>query len=597
MTKPIIMDMREMTLSKEVYARKPGRFFAMFIYGLLVLLATALAWAYWGRIDIVVRAQGMIRPHAQTALVINAVGGEVRGMYFYEGRRVATGDVLYIIDTFHLENEYRAVAERLEHLRFDLAGLELYRDSINAGVNLIGGFNEEMATRFDAFHMNMTALQHGSDNQWQTLAENERALEASIVQTQAELTVLRAFEASVLQGSNRFTTAATEDVHYRELRNAYRNQYQHFVAETQALRLQVTAAQASLAGSQLLRGSVAQGQSLFVEDGVGSMDSNAAHGNRLYVARFNEYILAAEQLHAVHEQALAQVETYAALYAAGVVSRLTVETAETAATRAYHAIAELRNGYLITLDAAIRTEENRIAQLNNQIQSLRTGTLAGISGQILALEAEVTAMTQALAQLHLQQEGMFFVGYEAGDAATLRLGEMNRTLVQMTAIEQDIAQLELTVAGIAVQINDATVRAPIDGIVSVHSELTVGSFAPGGVQVLSVIPTRDALLNTHIFVNNNDIGRLSEGLIVRYDIAAMPRRDFGNILGTVTRISADILPEAGGFFIVEAEIEDRTFYDTRGDGMELRVGMAFEARIVVDRQRILFYLLDRLNLR
>jgi len=578
--------MREMTLSKELYDRKPGRFFALFIYGLLVLLATALAWAYWGRIDIVVRAQGIIRPHAQMALVINAVGGEVRGMYFYEGRRVAAGDVLYIIDTFHLENEYRAVAERLDHLRFDLAGLELYRQSIDAGVNLVGAFNDEMSTRFDAFHMNMTALQHGSDNQWQTLAENERALEASIVQAQTELTVLRAFEASVLQGANRFTTAATDDVHYHELRNAYRNQYQHFVAETQALRLQASAAQVTLAGNQVLRASVTGGLSMF-----------AAYDLGLYRARFEEYLLAEVQLRETHTQAVAQADTYVALYAAGVVSRLTVENAETAATRAYHAIAELRNGYLITLDAAIRTEQNRIAQLDNQVQSLRTGTLAGISAQILALEADVTAMTQALAQLRLQQEGMFFVGYEAGDAAALRLGEMNRTLAQMTAIEQDIAQLALSSAGIKSQINDATVRAPIDGIVSVHSELTVGSFAPGGVQVLSVIPTWDELLNTHIFVNNNDIGRLSEGLTVRYDIAAMPRRDFGDILGTVTRISADMSPEAGGFFIVEAEIEDRTFYDTRGEGMELRVGMAFEARIVVDRQRILFYLLDRLNLR
>ncbi|MCL2365281.1 MAG: HlyD family secretion protein [Defluviitaleaceae bacterium] len=584
--KPIILDMREMTLSKELYDRKPGRFFALFIYGLLVLLATALAWAYWGRIDIVVRAQGIIRPHAQMALVINAVGGEVRGMYFYEGRRVAAGDVLYIIDTFHLENEYRAVAERLDHLRFDLAGLELYRQSIDAGVNLVGAFNDEMSTRFDAFHMNMTALQHGSDNQWQTLAENERALEASIVQAQTELTVLRAFEASVLQGANRFTTAATDDVHYHELRNAYRNQYQHFVAETQALRLQASAAQVTLAGNQVLRASVTGGLSMF-----------AAYDLGLYRARFEEYLLAEVQLRETHTQAVAQADTYVALYAAGVVSRLTVENAETAATRAYHAIAELRNGYLITLDAAIRTEQNRIAQLDNQVQSLRTGTLAGISAQILALEADVTAMTQALAQLRLQQEGMFFVGYEAGDAAALRLGEMNRTLAQMTAIEQDIAQLALSSAGIKSQINDATVRAPIDGIVSVHSELTVGSFAPGGVQVLSVIPTWDELLNTHIFVNNNDIGRLSEGLTVRYDIAAMPRRDFGDILGTVTRISADMSPEAGGFFIVEAEIEDRTFYDTRGEGMELRVGMAFEARIVVDRQRILFYLLDRLNLR
>ena len=81
-------------------------------------------------------------------------------------------------------------------------------------------------------------------------------------------------------------------------------------------------------------------------------------------------------------------------------------------------------------------------------------------------------------------------------------------------------------------------------------------------------------------------------------IAAMPRRDFGEITGTITRISTDVA--AGdcmhGFFVVESEIEDRVYYDTRGQGVSLRVGMSFDARIIVERQRILFYLLDRLNL-
>jgi len=86
--------------------------------------------------------------------------------------------------------------------------------------------------------------------------------------------------------------------------------------------------------------------------------------------------------------------------------------------------------------------------------------------------------------------------------------------------------------------------------------------------------------------------------IVRYDIAALPRRGFGEITGTITRISTDISVEDGlvGFFIAESEIEDRTYYDTRGNGVDLRVGMGFEARIIVEQQRILFYLLDRLNL-
>ena len=58
-------------------------------------------------------------------------------------------------------------------------------------------------------------------------------------------------------------------------------------------------------------------------------------------------------------------------------------------------------------------------------------------------------------------------------------------------------------------------------------------------------------------LNNNDIAQISEGMTVRYDIAAMPRREFGEIAGQITRISTDIAIDQGmqGYFIVESEQE------------------------------------------
>jgi len=82
-----------------------------------------------------------------------------------------------------------------------------------------------------------------------------------------------------------------------------------------------------------------------------------------------------------------------------------------------------------------------------------------------------------------------------------------------------------------------------------------------------------------------------------FDIPAMPRRDFGDIIGTIARISPDITTQYGlhGYFLVESLLENKIYYDTRGNEANLRVGLHFEARVIVDRQRILFYLLDQLN--
>jgi HlyD family secretion protein len=128
--------------------------------------------------------------------------------------------------------------------------------------------------------------------------------------------------------------------------------------------------------------------------------------------------------------------------------------------------------------------------------------------------------------------------------------------------------------------------------------LLEGSFLMTGVNVLSIVPFIEEMLTANIFISNNDIALIEEGMAVRYDIPAMPRRDFGEITGNITRISADASTSDGllGYFLVESLLEDRVYYDTRGNGANLRIGMHFDSRITVNRQRILFYLLDQVNL-
>ena len=580
--KPIIMDMREMSLSKEVYDKKPQRFFSIFIYGLLVIVITALVWAYFGRLDIVVRAHGIIRPHGQTALVINTVPGKIQGVFFYEGQRVSQGDVLYLVDTFHLENERQQLIEQLDSLNFELASLELFRDSIEAGENLIGSFNGELSSRFDAFLVNIAAIEHGASNQIHLLQEEEQAFRDAIFYADFELDTLRAFENSILQGRDLFGGVVGSG-RSREIRNTYRNQYLRYTLEMEDLRFQIATTRASLEGYQMIRASIIGGENLFPP------------GLCIYRSMYDEHMLHQRQLVESYALAYEDYLIYTALYQAGAVALMEKQAAATRLNNIRASIDESGTNFLLRIDNLSRNADIRLSQLENQAELLHIGTLAAISGKMLALETSALEMNHALTQTMRQKEAIFFVGYEAGDAANLRLGEIARNLGQINAISQDITRISLGIAGIDAQINESTVRASIGGKVSVHTELIEGGFVLGGEQVLSIIPTREEMLNANIFVSNADIGQITEGMIVRYEIAALPRRDFGEITGVITRISSDVSAE-NGLFRVESDIEDRTYYDARGNGVDLRVGMGFEARIIVEEQRILFYLLDRLNL-
>ena len=260
-------------------------------------------------------------------------------------------------------------------------------------------------------------------------------------------------------------------------------------------------------------------------------------------------------------------------------------------------IEEHITGFMLRVNNGIRDAQNRLIDSNNQIETFMLNSRITVGNQILQTENIAHDLSQRITQTSLQQENIFISGEEFGDVAISRLGEINRTLNQISLIEQELLTLRSNYARLLSQIEDSIVRAQINGEINMHVEILEGSFLMSGVNVMSIIPAREEMLTANIFISNNDIVFLEEGMIVRYDIPAMPRRDFGEITGNIIRISADATTNDGlhGYFLVESLLEDRVYYDARGNGTMLRVGMYFEARMIVDRQRILFYLLDQIN--
>ena len=71
--KLILMNINEMSDSREVYDSKPNPAFAIFIYIILGIITVALTWTYFGRIDIVVKSEGVLRPNSQVVTVCSTV--------------------------------------------------------------------------------------------------------------------------------------------------------------------------------------------------------------------------------------------------------------------------------------------------------------------------------------------------------------------------------------------------------------------------------------------------------------------------------------------------------------------------------------------
>ena len=585
--KHVIMEMNEISLSKEVYDSRPHPFFAIFIYALLAMLIISLVWAYFGQIDIVVRAQGIIRPNAQMAQVINAVSGEVQEVLFTDGMHVAQGDVLYILQTFHLETEARTLEERLVILENELLALNLYRDSIEAGENLIGDVNDEHSARFDSFYVNLTAMEHIGLNQNQIFEESLADLEGSLSNVRFELDMLRTLEESMLNGEDLFGGYAQISVgRNREIFNTYRNRYLTYASDLANLEFQNQTISEALEGYTLVRDSIERGYSLFIEHST-------------YSGLYEEYRMQLELLQERYDLAETAYRRNTNLHESGIISQIDLQETEVARNMARFNLEDHMASFTLRINNSIRDTETRLTDSGNQRENFMLNSRVSVSNQIVQLESSVRELSQQVTQTILNQETVFLVGEELGNVAVNRLNEINRTLNQISAAEQELLILRSSHAQLKSQIEDSTVKAQIDGVINMHVELLEGSFLMTGINVLSIIPFREEMLTANIFISNNDIALIEEGMVVRYDIPAMPRRDFGEITGNITRISADVSANEGllGYFLAESLLEDRVYYDTRGNGANLRVGMHFDSRISVNRQRILFYLLDQINFR
>jgi len=585
--KEITVDIGDVTLHKEVYNSRPNKFFAIFIYGLLAMILIAGTWAFFGYIDIVVRATGVIRPGSQTAIVTNAVSGEVREVFFYDGMRVGQGDVLYIIDTFHLENELSVLEERLDTLVHELDSLNLYVASIEAGQNLLGGLNQELSARLDSFLLNLSAMEHDADTQMGILQTELENIEETLSDTHFELSALRALEASIASSRDRFDEFVFgTNARAIEMRNTYRSLFFQYMTEMSNFDFLYNNASASLLGLTTLRDSVEQNENLFSDE------------RNIYQGMFNEHVLHLGQLQERYELATEEVRIHTMLFEIGDISRAELQSRENTLEMIRFEIDSYMSGLLLGMDNEIRDTQNRIISINNQRGVFHLDTIVSVGNQLLQLENASRDLEQRASQNRLRQDSLFLADDGLGDVAIVRLNELNATLSLINTTEQEISRLQANHASTLVQIQESTVRAQISGEVNAGVELVSGVFLMSGVTVLTIIPEREDVLTANIFVSNNDIGSIAEGLAVQFDIPALPRRDFGAIYGYITRISSDVATGDGiqGLFIVESELADMMYYDTRGNTSELRVGMAFEARIVTDRQRILFFLLDRVNL-
>jgi len=244
-------------------------------------------------------------------------------------------------------------------------------------------------------------------------------------------------------------------------------------------------------------------------------------------------------------------------------------------------------------DAARLELDATLLERDSFISETRLSVLQGISG----LEWNIIEFDAAL----LGVESILETPGGGFSEELLRERHMLDTLTSISdtlfSLQNNLETLQIDITGLRQAIEDATVVAPIDGVVSMFGEMNVGDFIQTGMDIATILPVSDGEHRVMLLVSNADIADIEEGQRIYFRFAALPFADFGEMPGRVTRISTDAHSSEDGqsFFVVEAEMDSGSLFDRNGVESEIRVGMVCDARVITNTQRIIHWVLERLN--
>ena len=503
-----ILNIRDISDSREILEERPHRFVSFFVYILIAILAAVFIWAWVGEIDYYVRAQGEVRPNDRISTIRTSLTGRVTEFNLVEGKQVNRGDLLLAIDVESQLTTEEILARQYNSIQREINNLELFRKSIIQGENLFDVNNPNHVDYYFRYQKYLTDTAVAVEQIRNTNVDLER-----------------------LRSDARISRQAAESSRNR------------MSEEIIALRL--------------LRDSIDQGQ-------------NLVPGRfREQYEQFLDYSLNSERFdNLINQRAYAHTRAER-LHSVGGVSLRERENAQRELDSVKLDHKKYENELHLSITQRIAGLERNLTDLNVTIQSA-TAILSNISGQ--GYSEELIKEKNKLDMLSHISDSLF---------------SLQNT---RDALQKDLLNIRLS-------ISESRVVAPIEGFISLHSEVSVGDFIQGGTEIATIIPATGGDFKIVLMVSNDDIADVSVGQKVNLRFNAMPFSDYGELQGEITSISTDARNNNLGqsFFLAEAEIHDTVLYNRRNEPAHIRVGMAAEARVITETKKIICWVFEQLN--
>lgn len=231
--RPIILDMSEMSDSKEVYESRPHPFFVVFIYLLLTIVAVAVIWAAVFKIDIVVKGTGTVTAREDSSVITNTYAGAITKCNVTDGQVVNKGDVLYEVEAKNWDLQLNNYNTQLDQNEDRLVMMEAYLswlmdNSIDLSGYTDNPYYDEYAARQKIVSLQMDLAQSEFSTQKEAYDAKLASGSTMITYYEEEINKLNQLSVGIRTRTNTF--AETDSYYYAKLNN-YITQYNNTVSQ------------------------------------------------------------------------------------------------------------------------------------------------------------------------------------------------------------------------------------------------------------------------------------------------------------------------------------------------------------------------------
>lgn len=216
----VIQDIKDITDSREMMEARPHRFTSIFVYILLALFIAALIWSYFSETEIVVKADGMVRPEKEVSTVTNRAVGRVADVNIKEGQKVKAGDILYTVEHSDFDLQKSAYQKQIDEKNKEINNLQKLKECIEDNKNYFSDTDADEKDYYNKFIKYQSDCKD-AENQVNTI---QAQTQGQISTSQAQLQTVE----DTLDKLNLLLQSVNDNKNYLPEGSSYYNQFQDY---------------------------------------------------------------------------------------------------------------------------------------------------------------------------------------------------------------------------------------------------------------------------------------------------------------------------------------------------------------------------------